>query len=63
MAQRKEQIKIPEEELKEMEISNLSDAYLSDANLSDNSVSPCTPLVPFKLPPWCWSSEGASLSR
>ena len=22
-----------------------------------------TPLVPFKLPPWCWSSEGVGLSR
>ena len=21
------------------------------------------PLVPFNLPPWCWSSEGVSLSR
>ena len=29
----------------------------------DTSVSPCIPLVPFKLPPQCWSSEGASLSR
>ena len=31
--------------------------------MSDTSVSPYMPLVPFKLPPWCWSSEGVSLSR
>ena len=28
-----------------------------------DSVLPCMPLVPFKLPPQCWSSEGVSLSR
>ena len=27
------------------------------------SVPPSMPLVPFKLLPWCWSSEGVSLSR
>ena len=27
------------------------------------SVSPCIALVDFKLPPWCWSSEGMSLNR
>ena len=26
-------------------------------------ISPCMLLMPFKLPPWCWSSERASLSR
>ena len=31
--------------------------------MPDTSVSPYIPLVPFKLPPQCWSSEGASLSR
>ena len=30
--------------------------------LLDTSVPPCVPLVPFKLLPWCWSSEGMSLS-
>ena len=29
----------------------------------DTPVSPCVPLVPFKLLPQCWSSEGVSLSR
>ena len=33
------------------------------ALMSDTSVSPCMPLVPFKLLPWCWSSEGVSLSE
>ena len=28
-----------------------------------DSVLPCMPLVPFKLPPQCWSSEGMSLTR
>ena len=31
--------------------------------MPDPSVSPSTPLVPFKLLPQCWSSEGVSLSR
>ena len=31
--------------------------------MPDTSASPSMPLVPFKLPPWCWSSEGVSLSR
>ena len=31
--------------------------------MPDTSVSPCVPLVPFKLLPWCWSSEGVTLSR
>ena len=31
--------------------------------MPDTSVSSCTPLVTFKLPPWCWSSEGVSLNR
>ena len=31
--------------------------------MADTSVSPCVPLVPFKLLPQCWSSEGVSLSR
>ena len=31
------------------------------ALMPDTSVSPCMPLVPFKLLPWCWSSEGVSL--
>ena len=31
--------------------------------MPDTSFSPCTPLVPFKLPSRCWSSEGASQSR
>ena len=29
----------------------------------DTSVPPSKPLVPFKLIPWCWSSEGMSLSK
>ena len=29
----------------------------------DTSVSSCMPLVPCKLQPWCWSSEGMSLSK
>ena len=33
------------------------------ALMSDISVSPSMPLVPSKLPPQCWSSEGVSLSR
>ena len=28
----------------------------------DTSVSPCVPLMPFKLLPQCWSSEGMSVS-
>ena len=32
------------------------------ALMPDTSVPPCMPLVPFKLLPWCWSSEGVSLS-
>ena len=36
---------------------------MASAHLDANtSVSPCVPLVPFKLLPWCWSSEGVSLS-
>ena len=31
--------------------------------LLDISVPPCMPLVPFKLLPWCWNSEGVSLSE
>ena len=31
--------------------------------IPDTSVSPCMPLVPFKLLPPCWSSEGMSLSK
>ena len=31
--------------------------------MPNTSVPPCIPLVPFKLPPWCWSSEGMSLNR
>ena len=27
------------------------------------SVPPCMPLVPFKLLPWCWSSEQVSLNK
>ena len=33
------------------------------ALMPDTSVSPCMTLVPGKLLPWCWSSEGVSLSR
>ena len=33
------------------------------ALMPDNSVSQCIPLVPFKLLPWCWSSEVVSLSK
>ena len=32
------------------------------ALMPDPLVSFCIPLVPFKLPPWYWSSEGVSLS-
>ena len=31
--------------------------------MPDTSASPSMPLVPFKLPPQLWSSEGVSLSR
>ena len=31
--------------------------------MPDTSGSPCMPLVPFKLLPQCWSSEGMSLSK
>ena len=31
--------------------------------MPDISVPPFMPLLPFKLLPWCWSSEGVSLSR
>ena len=31
--------------------------------MPDTSVPPCMPLVPFKIPPWCWSSEGVSLNK
>ena len=31
--------------------------------MPDTSVSPCVSLVPLKLPPQCWGSEGVSLSR
>ena len=33
------------------------------ALMPDTSVPPCVPLVPFKLLPQCWSSEGVSLGR
>ena len=33
------------------------------ALMPHTSVPPCTPLVPFKLLPCCWSSEGVSLSK
>ena len=33
------------------------------ALMPDTSVSPCIPLVPFKLLPWCWSSGGVSLCK
>ena len=31
--------------------------------MPNTSVSPTMPLVPFKLLPWCWGSEGVSLSK
>ena len=31
--------------------------------MPDASVPPRVPLVPLKLLPWCWSSEGVSLSK
>ena len=31
--------------------------------MPDTSFPPYIPLVPFKLPPWCWSSEGVSLNK
>ena len=31
--------------------------------MPETLVSPSMPLVPFKLLPWCWSSEGVSLRR
>ena len=31
--------------------------------MSDTSVPPCMPLVPFKLLPWYWDSEGVGLSK
>ena len=31
--------------------------------MPDNSIPPCMSLVPFKLLPQCWNSEGASLSK
>ena len=33
------------------------------ALMPDPTLSPCMPLVPFKLLPWCWSSEEVSLSK
>ena len=33
------------------------------ALMPDTSAPPCVPLVSFKLRPWCWSSEGVSLSK
>ena len=33
------------------------------ALIPDSLVSPYMPLVPFKLLPWCWSSEGVNLSK
>ena len=33
------------------------------ALMPDTSVAPCMPLVPFKLLPWCWSSEEVNLSK
>ena len=42
----------------------LSKGTLASAHLMpDTSVSPYVPLVPFKLPPQCWSSVGVSLSK
>ena len=35
----------------------------SAALMPDGSVSPCVLLLPFKLLPQCWSSDGVSLSR
>ena len=32
------------------------------AHLPDTSVSPSMSFMPFNLLPWCWSSEGVSLS-
>ena len=31
--------------------------------MPDASVSPCMPLVPFQLLPWCWIPEGVSLCK
>ena len=31
--------------------------------MPDTSVSPSISLVPFKMPSWCWSSEGVSLGK
>ena len=31
--------------------------------MPDTSLSPCVPLMPFRRLPWCWSSEGAILTR
>ena len=36
--------------------------WLLLALMPDTSVSPYITMVPFKLLPWCWSSEGVSLS-
>ena len=36
---------------------------LALALMPDTSVPPCMPLVPLKLLPQCWSSEGVSLSK
>ena len=33
------------------------------ALIPDTSMPPCMPQVPFKLLPWCWSSEGVSLNK
>ena len=46
--------------LKELS-EDLNSCLLALALLSDTSVSPCVPLVPFKLLPQCWSPEGVSL--
>ena len=42
----------------------LSKGTMASAHTMPNtSVSLCITLVPFKLPPWCWSTEVVSLSR
>ena len=42
----------------------LSGWKLSPSSCPDDTwVSPCVPLVPFKLLPQCWSSEGLSLGK
>ena len=38
-------------------------AFQATALVPDPSPPSCVPLVPFKLLPWHWSSEGASLNK